>query len=415
VRAGSPDGARVIPGRRVVVTGMGAVSAAGAGVAAFWESCLAGREALRPARIAGSRPAMTPVGEVTAPIAGAGGRAAGFAETAAAEAVARAAPGPAGVPRDAGIVVGTCLGGAGEVLAWIDAMDGAARAAGPAGSIRPGGFGSIAWGLAERYALEGPVVSLSSACTSGLAAIAHAAETIRRGEADCMLAGGVDALSEFVLSGFDLLRALTAERVRPFDRRRDGLALGEGAGILVLEERRRAVARGAPILAEVAGCGSAADAHHMRGPSPEGDGLARAMDAALRDGGQAAGGIEFIAAHATGTIQNDRMEARAIRRLFGETATRIPVTSVTPIVGHTLGAAGVLAAILCVEAMRDGRIPPIVGCEEPEAGIDLDLVRGAARPCSVRAALAVAAGFAGHNAAILLRAPSGGAAEAGAR
>ena len=404
------DAARVSGRRRVVVTGVGAVSAAGAGVAALWEACLAGRPALRPAPaprpggLIAAQGGTTPVGMVASPPAGAGSRAAAVACAAADEAAAQAAPGPAGLPRDAGVVFGTCLGGAQGIFAWIDALEVGGVAGTAAGFPPDGDLGAIARDLASRYALGGPVVTLSSACTSGLAAIAHAVETIGRGETDCMLAGGADALSDFVLSGFDLLGALTATRVRPFDRRRDGLALGEGAGVLVLEERGRALERGAPILAEVAGAGSAGDAHHMRGPSPEGDGLARAMEAALRDAGRPPAGVDYIAAHATGTVRNDTMEARALRRVFGDGA-RIPVGSITPIIGHTLGAAGTLAAVVGVAVLARGRIPPIAGCEEPEAGVDLDLVRGTARRCAVRSALVIAAGFAGHNAALLLAAP----------
>jgi 3-oxoacyl-[acyl-carrier-protein] synthase II len=395
---------------------MGAVSAAGPGVAAFWESCLEGRPALRPRRFAASRSGAIPVGDFPLPIPAGHERAAAFVEMAAAEAVERAALGPAGLPADTGLALGTCLGGALDVLDWLDAQgaagDQAARGApesrgGPGPRVFPpaGGLGSTAWSFAARHALGGPVMSLSSACTSGLAAIAQATEAIRMGEADCMLAGGADALSGFVVSGFGLLGALTSTLVRPFDRRRDGLALGEGAGVLVLEESRRAASRGAPILAEIAGCGSAGDAHHMRGPDPEGEGLARAIAAALEDGGQPPGAVEFIAAHGTGTIQNDRMEARAIRRRFGDAAARIPVSSSKPIVGHTLGAAGALAAALCVKVMAEGRIPPILDCEEPEDGVDLDLVRGAVRSGPIRCALTIASGFAGHNAAILLVAP----------
>jgi 3-oxoacyl-[acyl-carrier-protein] synthase II len=395
---------------------MGATSAAGRGVAAFWESCLGGRTALRPHRFTASRSGPIPVGDYPTPIPEGRERAAVFAEMAAAEAIEQAAPGSAGLPPDTGLALGTCLGGALQVFDWLDEQrvaGGPAADGGPvtdsAGGHRlfppSGGLGSTAWSLADRYNLDGPIVSLSSACTSGLAAIAQAAEAIRMGETDCMLAGGADALSEFVVFGFGLLGALTSTRVRPYDRRRDGLALGEGAGVLVLEERRRAVYRGAPILAEIAGCGSAGDAHHMRGPDPEGEGLSRAIAAALLDGGLPPGAVEFIAAHGTGTIQNDRMEARAIRREFGDAAARIPVTSNKPIVGHTLGAAGALATILCVKAITEGRIPPILDCEEPEAGTELDLVRGAVRSGPLGCALTIASGFAGHNAAILLVAP----------
>jgi len=220
-----------------------------------------------------------------------------------------------------------------------------------------------------------------------------------------MLAGGTDALSPFVLSGFGLLRALTTTQVRPFDRRRDGLALGEGAGVLVLEERARAEKRGAVILAEVLGGGSAADANHMTGPSPTGDGVARAMQAALADAGRPADSVDFISAHGTATPFNDRMETLAIKRVFGEHARRVPIDSIKPIVGHTLGAAGALEAILCVKAMQEGTVPPTINYDDPDPECDLDYVPNAARRLRVHCALSTSSAFAGNNAALLLGRP----------
>jgi 3-oxoacyl-[acyl-carrier-protein] synthase II len=220
-----------------------------------------------------------------------------------------------------------------------------------------------------------------------------------------MLAGGVDALSGFVVSGFGILRALASTEVRPFDRRRDGLALGEGAAIVVLEEAGSARRRGAPILAELLGAGTALDAHHMTGPSPDGDGVVRAVTAALSDAGAVAASVDFISAHGTGTSFNDRMETVAFKRLFAGRAARIPIDSVKPIIGHTLGAAGALEAIVCARVLGEGIVPPTINYREPDPECDLDYVPNEARRVAVRCALSTSSGFAGHNAALLFGAP----------
>lgn len=392
-------------GRRVVVTGMGAITAAGAGVEAFWRACLEGRSALRP--LTGPDFACfgdLPAGEVALPLPDSEDRAAGLAVAAAAEAIDAAGYAGPGLPSASGIAVGTCLGGARAVFSWLDTeRDGGDQAPAPAPSSA--WLASPALRLASRYRLRGPVVSLSSACSSGAAAIAHASDCIRRGEADLMLAGGADALSAFVVSGFWILRALTSTCVRPFDRRRDGLALGEGAGFVVLEERAHAEARGAVSRAEILGCGSAGDAHHMTGPSPTGDGAVRAMAAALHDARRTPECVEFISAHGTGTPQNDRMEALAIKRLFGDRATRIPVNSIKPIIGHTLGAAGALEAILCVKVLQEGVLPPTINSDEPDPDCHLDDMPRAARRQRVRCALSTSSAFAGHNVSLLLGPP----------
>ncbi|HUD71515.1 MAG TPA: beta-ketoacyl-[acyl-carrier-protein] synthase family protein [Dongiaceae bacterium] len=400
------------PRRVVAITGIGAVTAAGAGVQAFWTACVDGRSARRPAGAGfagtGAAGAAAPppmVGAVDLDLGGAAPppeeRAAALLLRAADEAM-RAAALPSGrLPAGAGTAIGTCLGGALATFAWCDAR---AATRGPIAPPwpAPGGFAAPARRLAAERGLTGPVTTLSAACISGTAAVAHAAETIRRGESDLMLAGGVDALSPFVLAGFGLLRALAAGVMRPFDRRRDGLSLGEGAGVLVLESLDAARRRHAPILAIVEGSGSAADAHHMTGPSPTGDGVARALQAALDDAGRDALAVDFISAHGTGTPFNDRMETLAFKRVLGARAPEVPIDSIKPIVGHTLGAAGALEAILCVKAIGEGVVPPTAHLEEPDPECDLDYVRGAARRQAVRRALSTSSAFAGHNAALLL-------------
>jgi 3-oxoacyl-[acyl-carrier-protein] synthase II len=392
-------------GRRVVVTGMGAITAAGAGVETFWRACIEGRSALRPLRGTDFACFGEPLaGEVAEPLPALEERAAGLAIAATAEAIAATGYAGAGLPPASGIVVGTCLGGARSVFSWLDA---GRRGEDPGHAPAPSStwLACPASRLAAAHRLNGPVVSLSSACSSGAAAIAHATDCIRRGEADLMLAGGTDALSAFVVSGFWILRALTPTCVRPFDRRRDGLALGEGAGFVVLEELAHAAARGAILQAEILGSGSAGDAHHMTGPSPTGDGALRAMLAALQDARRTPDCVGFISAHGTGTPQNDRMEALAINRLFGVRAGRIPVNSIKPIIGHTLGAAGALDAILCVKILQEGVVPPTINSDEPDPACDLGDIPRSARRQRVRCALSTTSAFAGHNVSLLLGLP----------
>jgi 3-oxoacyl-[acyl-carrier-protein] synthase II len=385
------------PGRRrVVITGAGALSAAGAGVEALWRSVLAPRSHLAPSaradfapfagRVFGELPRAGAAADTTA-----AARLASASVRAATEAVAAA-----GLERGdlleahAGIVYGTCLG------AW--------EGTGSAGAGDP--FPSPARRIAEHFGLRGGVSTVSTACSSGAGAIAEACARVRAGFADLMLAGGGDVLSPFVVSGFAALQALTASCVRPFDRRRDGLALGEGAAILVLEDFERARRRGAPVLAEILGCGLAADAHHMTSPAPLGEGLARAARAALGEARVEARDAGFINAHATGTLLNDRAEAAAIVALLGESAARVPVNAIKPVVGHTLGAAGALEAIVCAQAIRDRVIPPTLGCEEIDPECGGVRVSGPGPAALARAtALSLSSGFGGHNVALLVGAP----------
>jgi len=382
--------------RRVVVTGAGVVSAAGIGVEAFWRACVEGRAALRPPeRFPAARFGPILAGEVPGPLAAGEEASCRFARDAADEAVRAARLDDGRLPPASGVVVGSCLGATLQTL----------RDAAPPEPIAYGGFASPAHRLADLHRLSGPVMAISSACTSGLAAIAAAAGCVRRGEADVMLAGGADALSEFVMSGFSILHVLTTTRVRPFDRRRDGLALGEGAGMVVLEARDAALDRGARILAEILGDGSAGDAHHMIGPVTEGAGLRRAMAAALDDARLDAGVVDFVAAHGTGTVPSDGMEMTALRDLLGERAAHVPINSIKAVVGHALGAAGAFGVVMAVRTMVEGIIPPTTNLEEPVEGCTLDLVAGAARRRPVRRALTIASGFGGHNVALLLGAP----------
>jgi 3-oxoacyl-[acyl-carrier-protein] synthase II len=257
--------------------------------------------------------------------------------------------------------------------------------------------------VARTFACRGPVATPQLACASGTHAVALAAEWIRTGQADVVLAGGADLLCRFVLSGFNCLRA-TADEARPFDVARRGLVLGEGAAVVVVESAEHARRRGARVLARLTGSGAAADATHMTAPDRHGRGAARAIEAALADAALAPAAIAFVSAHGTGTVYNDAMEARAIASVFGPGA--VPVNSVKGAIGHTLGAAGALEVVMCLDVLRTGLIPPTAGLESLDpACAALDVVCHGPRRSEAAAVLTTSSGFAGANAALVLEAP----------
>jgi 3-oxoacyl-[acyl-carrier-protein] synthase II len=375
-----------------VITGLGAVSGFGAGAEVLWRGLVAGRRAVREApslraagiaEVASFVPGDDPLGP--------GDRAGKMALLAAAEAVADAggvAPGPG-----LAVALGTTLGGIG---AWLPVVRGEKTA-------RRWTWSGPAEAIAERFRAEGTVTVVSVACASGNAAIGAALELVRSGRAERVIAGGVDALSDFVAAGFASLKALDPEPCRPFDRARKGLNLGEGACFLVIEEEGAARARGARVRARLDGYGAAADANHMTGPDRNGAGAARAMAAALADAGANAEAIDYVSAHGTATLFNDAMEAKALATVFGERAARVPVSSIKGAIGHTLGAAGALEALLCVRTLETGLVAPTVGLGEQDPEIGLDVVT-AAREVRARRVLSTSSGFGGVNAAIVLSA-----------
>jgi 3-oxoacyl-(acyl-carrier-protein) synthase len=390
--------------RAVAVTSLGAVTAFGAGVETFWKGALSGRTGIAPVTRFSAAPyrsgiaAEVPGGSDGPDLERSGSDTSLSARLA--FAAAREALGGVrlpGSPRRLGVVVGTSMGGNGEFVDWV--RNGTARAAAPAGSD----LSSLTTLLARATGARGPALTVSVACASGTLAVGIGADMIRSGECDAVLAGGFDSLSEFVFAGFDSLRALSLTASRPFDRRRAGLTLGEGAAFLLLEEASRAEEERRAPLAIVRGFGSAADAHHMTRPSPSGEGLVRAVTAALSDASIAPAEIGFVSAHGTGTVFNDRMEAAAFRTLFGERTGRLPVNSIKGAVGHSLGAAGAIEALLCTLVLNRAEIPPTAGHEEPDPGCPLDVVAGAPRSLasSVRYVLSTSSAFAGTNAALV--------------
>jgi 3-oxoacyl-[acyl-carrier-protein] synthase II len=248
----------------------------------------------------------------------------------------------------------------------------------------------------------GPTVFIANACASGANALGHAFDLIRWGMAERVLAGGYDALSQLVFCGFDSLQSLAPVQCRPFDRRRDGLALGEGAGVLALESEAQARRRGAAILGEIAGYGSSTDAHHLTQPHPEGDAALRAMVEATATAGIRPEQVGYLNAHGTGTPLNDSAEARAIQRWAGAAEKRPRVSSTKGVIGHLLGAAGAVEAIVCLMALREQWLPPNAGWEEADPACDLPLITHP-QEARVDYALSNSFGFGGANASLILR------------
>ena len=259
------------------------------------------------------------------------------------------------------------------------------------------------------FGAKGPNYCTVSACSSGAHAVGEAFRIIQNSEADVMIAGGAEApVTPISFAGFCSMKAMSTRNdcptraSRPFDSQRDGFVMGEGAGILILEELEHAKKRGAAILAEVVGYGATGDAHHMTAPAPEGEGAARAMRAAINDSGLPLREFGYVNAHGTSTPLNDKFETQAIKSVFGEHAHHVAVSSTKSMTGHLLGAAGGLETIICVLALERQVLPPTINYEHPDPDCDLDYVPNTARSVEVRAALSNSLGFGGHNVTLAL-------------
>jgi 3-oxoacyl-[acyl-carrier-protein] synthase II len=257
--------------------------------------------------------------------------------------------------------------------------------------------------VARAVGSQGPRLTISTACSSGANAIGIGADWIRAGRVRAVLCGGADSLCRMAYSGFNALQALDREPCRPFDRRRAGITLGEGAAMFVLEDWTAAERRGAGILAEFVSYGVSADAHHLTQPRPDGAGAVLAMQRALGEGGVAAGAIDYVNAHGTGTPQNDVVETRAIKQVLGAHAYRIPVSSTKSQVGHCLAAAGAIEALAALLALRGGFVPPTATLGEPDPECDLDYVPAKSRPAELHTVLSNSYGFGGNNTSLVLR------------
>ncbi|MFF2044247.1 beta-ketoacyl-[acyl-carrier-protein] synthase family protein [Kitasatospora sp. NPDC058170] len=408
---------RQAAGKAVAVTGLGMVTPAGFGAAATWERFCDGRPTARhdPALAGLNVDFSCRVDAYDAP-ALLGGRLARrldrfaqLAVLAAREAVADARLDPAGWDGTrVGVVLGVSANSVEHYRVEYARMD-EGRPDRVSPLMLPRSIPNMAAGeVGLDLGVLGPSLVTSTACASGTTALGLACGLIRAGSCDVVLAGGTDSpRSPMVATAFDRLGALSRRRhdpvgaSRPFDADRDGFVLGEGAGVLVLERVDHARARGVRPRAYLAGHGSAADAYHFTAPRPDGDGLARAVEAALADAGLAPHEIGHVNAHGTGTALNDPAEAAALHRVFHRPP---PVTANKSVIGHTMGAAGAIEAALTVLTLQHGLIPPTANLDRMDGAIDLDVVTKVPRPLDVRAAVSVSSGFGGQNAAVVLTA-----------
>ncbi|TAI67878.1 beta-ketoacyl-ACP synthase II [Bradyrhizobium sp. Leo170] len=416
--------------RRIVVTGMGLVSPLGCGVELAWSRLLAGRSGLRalpawaaalPARVAGIVPTMADdVEGGFDPDLGAPpkdqrkmDRFILFALVAAADAIAQAAwtPADAHAMERTATVIASGIGGFPAIVEAVRTTDQrGVRRLSP--FTVPSFLANLAAGhISIRYGFKGPIGAPVTACAASVQAIGDAARLIRSGEADVAVCGGAEACIDLVsLGGFAAARALstdfneTPERAsRPFDRDRDGFVMGEGAGMLVIEELDHALQRGARPIAEIIGYGTTADAHHITSGPEDGDGARRAMELALRQARLEPSQVQHLNAHSTSTPAGDHSEIEAIKSVFGREG-KLAVSATKSATGHLLGAAGGLEAIFTVLALRDQVAPPTLNLENPDdAAIGIDLVARAARPMAIEHAISNGFGFGGVNASIILR------------
>jgi 3-oxoacyl-[acyl-carrier-protein] synthase II len=396
--------------RDVVITGVGAVTPLGVGADTLYERWAAGEIGIAD----GEAPCATfdPLEFFTRKEARRADRFTQFALVAARESVDQAGWGDE-LPYEhhrVGCVLGTGIGGLGTLEANLEVMhdQGPEKVAPLAVPLMMGNAGSAA--IAMRHDLRGPVFGVVSACAAGANAIATAVRMVQTGDADAVLAGGSEAaLTPLARAAFAALDATSTSGVcRPFDARRDGFIMGEGAGVLVLEDAEKARERGATVLATVRGVGQTSDAHHLTAPRADGAGAAAAITAALADAGLEAADVDYVNAHGTSTPLNDRSETVAIKSALGERANEIPVTSTKSAIGHLLGAAGAVEAIATIATLRNRVVAPTLGLEQPDEGLDLDYVPGSAKPLATNGhppiGISNSLGFGGHNAVLVLEA-----------
>ena len=407
--------------RRVVVTGLGAITPLGLTAGEFWENLLAGQSGIGPmtlcdptnypCRIAGQADDFNPTDYIGAREAR---RMARFSQLAVAAALQAVADANLDIRREDPYRVGVLLGNGNGGFPTLEEN---CRILADRGGMRMSPFffpmvlpNMAAANVSQYVGAHGYNSTATTACAASNNAIGEALQAIRYGLADVMLAGGAEAgISQLGLAGFAVMRALSTRNdepqraSRPFDAERDGFVPAEGAGVLVLEERERAISRGAPIMCEISGFGATADAGHLVQPQESGASAARAMSNAISDAGLQPSEVDYINAHGTSTPLNDAVETVAIKRLFGDDAYSIPVSSTKSMIGHSLGASGALEAVACVSTIVDQRIHPTVNYEHPDPECDLDYVPNEARSAVISTALSNAFGFGGQNACLIFR------------
>ncbi len=418
--------------RRVVVTGLGLVTPIGTGVELTWKRLLEGRSGITPIQ-------KFDVSDLPAKIAAQVVRGEGegdfnfddwvtpkdrrkmadfiiFGLAAAQQAIEDAGWKPE-TEEDrcrTGVLIGSGIGGLQEIVEGAKTLDERGPRRLSPFFIPQALINLVAGHTSIRYGFKGPNHAVVTACSTGAHAIGDAARFISMSDADVMVAGGTEsAICRLGVAGFASARALSTDfndtpqkASRPWDKDRDGFVMGEGAGVVVLEELEHAKARGAKVYAEIVGYGLSGDAHHITAPSEDGDGAFRAMGMALKRAGLAPDQIDYINAHGTSTPLGDEIEIRAVKRLFGDAAYKLSMSSTKSAVGHLLGAAGSVEAIFSILAMRDSMVPPTLNLDNPSEGCDLDLVPHTAKKKEIRATLSNSFGFGGTNASLIFAQPS---------
>jgi 3-oxoacyl-[acyl-carrier-protein] synthase II len=397
---------------RVVVTGVGLITSVGIGREQFWKAILAGNSGVSPVSAFDTSDYPVHLGAEIRSFEAEGfvfnsvsrniDRASQFAIAAARLAVADASlPLPNPEADDIGIVAGTTSGEPRVIERFNDRY-----VAGDVDKIDSDFISTypcnvLAAHVACELGLGGEVVTIPTACAAGNHAIAYAFDAVCSGRAQVMLAGGADSFSRITYTGFARLGAIAPELCQPFDLHRKGMIPGEGAAFLVLERLEHAEKRSAHVYAEVAGYGLSCDAHHMTAAHPLAQGGVRAMEIALKSAGLDPGQVDYISAHGTGTPTNDRLETIGIKRVFGDHARRIPISSIKSMLGHTMGAASAIEAVACVLAIAEGCIPPTINLVNPDPECDLDFVPLVARAHRVNVALNNAYAFGGNNSSVV--------------
>lgn len=400
--------------RRIAITGLGVISPLGTGVEAFWPALLAGASGIREVPYfdtsefsvtrGGVVPAFDPLDYMDAALAERAGRASQYAVAATKLALADAGLAPGWLPAER---VGVCMGTtSAEIAAIEEATERAFRGAAE-GDLKAVRAQMPAWQIpalvGAAFGFAGPNALVPTACAAGNYAIGFGLDQLQAGRVDAMVVGGVDPFSQIAFTGFHKLGSMAPDVPRPFSADREGMMVGEGAGVLVLEPLDAALARGAKVYAEVLGYGLSCDAHHMTAPHPEGRGAYDAMARALASAGLQPDDVGYISAHGTGTQANDKVETLAAKRLLGVRAGAVPMSSIKSMLAHTMGAASALEAIACALALHEGQLPPTANYRVADPECDLDCLPNQARQAAVSVALSNAYAFGGNNAVIALR------------
>jgi 3-oxoacyl-[acyl-carrier-protein] synthase II len=408
--------------RRVVITGLGVISALGSSIEQFWDGLLNGRSGIRritkfdpselPCQVAGEIPDFNPREYMPIKEARRYARSAQIGLAAACQAVAEAGfEDGMPVPDRAGVIFGTAVGGLEHLVNGIHKFNKTGFERVNPFTI-PGGIANMAsFLISERFQCLGPNGTIVTACATGTQTIGEAAEKIRQGRADVMVAGGTEALvHDFSIAGFSAMRALPTnfndqpeKASRPFDVNREGFVFSEGAAAMVLESLEHAQARGADIYAELIGYASSSDGYHIAAPEPNGIGAIRTMKWALENARIAPDEIDHINTHGSSTPLNDVIETKAIKNVFGDRAYDIPINSTKSMIGHAMGASGTLEAITCTLAIKHSMIHPTINLDNPDPECDLDYVPNQARDQKVTCAISNSFGLGGQNACVVIK------------